>query len=435
LDEYHIEVQREEFIVNHNEIESTSDHLKLPKSCPVTQNHCETGVGTYIWETPPARCDLEVVTPFRPRKERSLLIDEENKILVNITRRAVLPNCGDREIYSTTYQDILVMKGRDPIPGVPQMDPADVRMDSMISSISAYVMYRSEERMDAIAASWKHQVCKERFSQEVNQPQRLTPELFGLRRGDVYYVFQCPKKTADVLEADRCWHDIPIMDQDQVFVDPVSRILKPHSAEVPCSKRLPLKIKTTSQWVELLPHLRRVQAPLEAFPEDQEASVHEDLHHAGIYTEQELRDWETIINFPAYRDAILSEVSLGYCTYKQGCSGSTTTVGVPSYNLEKLINSELESLDPWEQVKTWITQHGAYLSALVLILTLAQWSMYCILVTTALIREGPAQAMAIAGIIFCSAPQTYGRVQRRRVRLRQREAGELYPLQPPTAPS
>ena len=111
---------------------------------------------------------------------------------------------------------------------------------------------------------------------------------------------------------------------------------------------------------------------------------------------------------------------------------------IPTYDLNQLIHQGIKDLDPWERLNEWILQKGSYLAALVLMLTAIQWGLNLILLATALIREGPAQALAIAGMICCSGPQTYGRVQRRHARQQQREAEEqrvLFPLQQPVVPS
>jgi hypothetical protein len=434
LEEFHIILEPEEFLLHDGEVESSSDHVKLPKACPASKSFCETASGTYIWEMPKSHCDLELVTHFNPRRENNLLIDETSKILVNMTTKALFPNCGQREIYHTSYQDIYVVKGRNMITGVRRMHPADVRTDAMIASISAYVMFQAEEKIDLVAASWRHQICRDRFQHKADEPQQLNAELFGLRRGDIYYTFKCPKKTASILEADRCFQDIPITGSEKAFVDPITRLLKIHSPELPCSKRLPMKVKAQNQWIEISPHLRRVNPPEERFPTSELEDQHVDMGHSGIYTPQELEDWEVIVNFPNYRQALMTEITLGSCTFTGGCGMSSETVGVPSYDLQRLVNEGIQELSPWKQVETWIYANGSLLAALVLLLTALQWGLYLILVATAMVKEGPSSAIAVAGLICCSAPQTYGRVQRRQARLRKRETEELYPLQQPSAP-
>lgn len=438
LDEYHIEVRQESFLLRNNEMESQSEHVKLPRTCTPTQAFCETQTGTYLWTPPSPQCDFEIVTTFNPRQEGSLLIDEISKVLINATERVSFPACGNREIFRTTYDQIYVMKGGEAIPGVRHLDPADVQMDAMVSSIASYTMFEAEKKIYAMTSSWQHSVCREKYTQEVDSPKRVAPGLFSLRRGDVLYTFKCPQQTAEILEADRCYTDIPLAGPEKLFVDPVSRTTKTHSAIIPCSKRLPMKVKTTTGWIELAPHIRRTTPPRESFPADDVIEEHEDLSQAGVYTRAELADWEALLAFPAYRDALVGEISLGSCRYNKDCSyPAIATAGSPAYDLRKLVDEEVADLNPLGSVREWIITHGAMLSALVLVLTALQWSMYVVLIVTALIREGPSQALAIAGIIFCSAPQTYGRVQRRRARLAQREAEEqrlMFPLQQPTAP-
>ena len=266
LDEYHVSVMEESYLLHEGQVESLSDHLRLPANCLSTQTYCETSRGTYVWSLPGPRCNLELVSKFEPRQEGSLLIDEQNKILINVTRRAVMPACGLREIYHTELDGILVLKGADPILGVPNIDPGDIRTDTFVTSVSAYVMYSAENKIALISSSWRHQICRDRWSHRSNEPQRIAPDLWGMRRGDILYTFSCPVKTADISEADKCYDDIPIVSDPPLYVDPVSRLVRPFSAVVPCSKRLPMMIKTTVGWVELSPHLRRATPPRESFP-------------------------------------------------------------------------------------------------------------------------------------------------------------------------
>ena len=443
LIEYHVTILPEHFLIHAGQVESLSDHLRLPSNCLYTQRYCETSGGTYIWELTKPTCDLELVSRFEPYQQGSLLIDEKNKILLNITRPAVMPTCGLRELHYTELTGILVLRGADPIPGVSNIDPSEVRTDTFVSSISAYVMFSAEQKIAEISSSWRHQVCRERWAHRPNEPQRLAPNLWGMRRGDLIYTMDCPTKTARIIEKDVCHSDIPVSLDPPLFVDPVSRLARTHSAIIPCSKRMPMRIKTTygttTQWVELSPHLRRATAPLNTFPVDEPITTHEDLSHSGIYTQEELDDWALITQYPFYETALVNEISLGSCSLTGKCGYPvSTTPGVRPYDLNMLLQKTIKQIDIWDQVNDWILQHGAYLAALVLLLTALQWGLNIILLATALVREGPAQTLAIASVLFCSGPQHYGRIQRRHARQLQREAEEqrlLFPLQPATAPT
>ena len=441
LVEYHVTIQPEHYLINKVQVESLSDHVRLPANCASSQTYCETSSGTYIWTLPGPKCNLELVSAFQPRQEGSLLVDEKNKILINITDRALLPACGSREIHHTEFSHIVVLKGGDPIPGVNRVDPNDVRTDIFTASISAYTTFQLENRIGQISSSWRHQVCRNRWAQKPNEPQRLSPALWGMRRGDLIYTFNCPSKTANLLEADTCYVDIPIVADQPTWVDPISRLAKSHSAVTPCSKRLPLMVHTSTGWVEISPHIRRATAPTSSFPDDGPATQHEDVSQAGIYTANELEDWSLIVQYPDYEQAMVNEISLGSCsvTGKCGYQPGASAPGVRPYDLEQLINKSIKSLDIWQKIDQWILQHGSYLAALVLVLTLSSWLLKIILLATALIKEGPAQAIAMASLLCCSGPQNYGRLQRRRARQQQQREAEdqrlLFNLQPATAPN
>ena len=208
-----------------------------------------------------------------------------------------------------------------------------------------------------------------------------------MRRGDLIYTFVCPTKTARIREATECFNDIPIESDPPIFVDPVSRTAKLHSAAVPCSKRMPMMIQTENQWVELSPHLRRATAPANTFPMDETNVEHEDVTHSGIYTAAELEEWNLITQYPSYQKALVNEIALGSCsvTGRCGYQSSSSTPGIQPYDLNQLLQKSIDSLDIWEQVDRWIMAKGAYLAALVLLLTMAQWLLNIILLSMALI--------------------------------------------------
>ncbi|MCP3668379.1 MAG: hypothetical protein GY696_38820 [Gammaproteobacteria bacterium] len=125
------------------------------------------------------------------------------------------------------------------------------------------------------------------------------------------YKFWCPNQTAEILELEDCWTDIPI--QGGGFVIPHNRLYTPHSSKIACSRFFPLTVQTTEGWVALRPHLTRQPEPAQ-LPNDQlwKAEI-EEFSTVGLYSEKELEEWRRKMLFPSYKKATLGAVAYGNC--------------------------------------------------------------------------------------------------------------------------
>ena len=128
-------------------------------------------------------------------------------------------------------------------------------------------------------------------------------------KGELLYKFKCAQKEAKIKEDQVCYKDVPLEVQPPSFVDPLTKLFKQHSVVIPCSKRFPLTVRTTTGWVTILPHVSSTTPPAEGKPEMPTTINHEDLHNGGLYTQSEKKAWEMLISFPHYHEALLKRKS------------------------------------------------------------------------------------------------------------------------------
>ena len=415
--EFHVTVTTESFTINGHTVNSDSDHIEMPRTCPSTSGACETGSGTFIWEIPVQACDLELVQHVNPQNMgEGIWLDEQNKLILNVTRKTYLHGCGQRDMYETTYEDVILVRGTTTPPGTRPVSPQDVKLDLQITSMAAYTSWRSETLHYEILRSWRHNSCRQDWRQEPGVPRQLEGNLYGLQRGGVIYTFQCQVKEAEIRESERCYADVPLATTPPTFMDPITRLMKTHSPAIKCNRQFPLKLKAGHQWIEILPHVRRAIPPLEKFPvvtENQEN--HEDMSHAGVYTNAETEAWEELLSFPSYHQALLNELTLGTCVGNQQCGIEIPSSIAPAYDLANLIK-QMEEETLWGRINRWLLQNGALLSFIAILLIAGSWTINFIVLATALLREGPAHCIAVFVQLFCTGHTAYHRTARRRRR-------------------
>ena len=73
-----------------------------------------------------------------------------------------------------------------------------------------------------------------------------------------------------------------------------------------------------------------------------------NLAQGGLYTEEEVSAWESLLAFPTYHAALLRSLSLGACISQEICG---KVEGQPEYDLRNMMNEQLKWQDPWSIMK------------------------------------------------------------------------------------
>jgi len=438
--EFHVTIQEETFLIKDTSVEVQSEHLSL--TCKDGETACVTGSSTFIWDPKLPACQLEIVRFIKPVRIGTLFVDRVNKIILNSTERVYLPNCRNAEILGTSYDGIFLVQDDGNSGYLSKMAPRNLRMDVEVNNLGSYIMYEAEQMYQQLQGQWLDTMCTQRFYANPGTPIQVDKNRYALLRGQVMYLFTCPTKSSSILESTNCYADVPLDTNPPSWVDPRTLLRKNYSSIIPCNPRFPVKILTEGQWLAITPHVVPTIPPLPGPPQlaGDLLVQHEDLARGGVYTTAEQMSWESLISYPTFHHALMEEISLGSCLNNRQCGDIASSAGgVPAYDLTRLL-PDTESWNPWENFKKAIYENGAFLSALVLLITAVQWLINLSAMATAMFRGGPAAAVAVLGTLLCSGPRAYVQVQRRQRRQQERERAtapmemEMYSLDPyPTA--
>ncbi|MCP3668298.1 MAG: hypothetical protein GY696_38390, partial [Gammaproteobacteria bacterium] len=95
-------------------------------------------------------------------------------------------------------------------------------MQSNTAMAFEYVAYQLNRQIEAATQTAGARVCKQQHETRDSTPVQIQPGLITSVHGDMLYKFSCPNKTAEVLELEDCWTDIPI--QGGGFMSPHNRL-------------------------------------------------------------------------------------------------------------------------------------------------------------------------------------------------------------------
>ena len=181
-----------------------------------------------------------------------------------------------------------------------------VEIQNYVANRDNYIMFELEQSFNKYDLQQQTGVCQS------SQVVQINKDHFGKVKGDVLYVFDCSEKTAK-LETLRTCHDAAPIEHG--FVDPATRMLLSSSAQVECNSHYPLVIRAIEGWVSINPKIIPTKAPLtQSFIATD--VHHEDLSIGGIYTQDELKSWDALIQFSAFHNALSRTMSYGFVSRK-----------------------------------------------------------------------------------------------------------------------
>ena len=407
---YKVTARKEKYIIKQEEVEVKSEHLHL--SCAYSKRGCISGEGTFIWEIPAHKCNLERIQTFNPiRIMDTYLYDFQGKLLINTTGTSKINNCGDILLTTTEYPDIYIANGNQ-VNNLPYIKPADLEITVDYRLRDSFILYEAEKLVRHSRRNLEENICQENVRMHSREPFPLGNDIYGILTGAAVQTFKCTKGTAKIKESKVCYTDIPIVSSKTSYVDPLTSILKHHSTIIPCSSRWPMQIETTTGWVALRPGITPVSTPPAGSLNLEAEITHEDTHK-GLYTSESLKAWEGLISFPAYHEALLNELTWGNCINSGACNhDSSTTNGITNYDIDRLMPT-IEVLNPWTQLRQFIKQNGDYLALLVIVWTISQILLNLIILTITMVNEGPAAMLAMMTLIFCNRKNQYNKIRRR----------------------
>lgn len=415
LTEYVVVVQSTKFMAKEQVVENTDRHIQLP--CPLETSSCATGDGTFIWTAPHGKCPLQYVRTIQAVSFQStFLLDVKNKVLLNTTGRIQPAGCN--EVVTRTQYDKLFVSTTT-LSHIHQLTPSNLDIELEVRNLAQFLLYLNhlgEERLDEHV---QRITCNQR-SEQADTPSRLFGNTFILARGSVTYLFQCPEVSLQILTDKRCFTDIPVKSTSEdhaQWVDPTTRVLKHHSTVVPCSPHFPLVIQEGKMWLEL-PSLRPVAAPQNntLALRRSEPILSTDFAAGGLYTQDEVNAWESLLSFPSYHQALLRSISLGTCIQANLCQEIS---GQPHYDL-----GHMEAFPDWNNPLNWMKKkleyYGGVCSLVVLFMVAVRLMVDIVLISLIALREGPAAVAVLIVELYCASTMTYKRIKKRNQKMRRR---------------
>ena len=422
LSQYRITLETEEFLTHSQaqglrRVEALNDHVKLPRKCAADHHGCMTASWTYIWNPAPIKCPLMKIQEGSFSKENGHLVEHDLKLLFKVTAETSgVPGCPPGKVLYTDSPEIVLTKQG----GFPWIDR---QLDLAIYSDQKddYVMFIQEQAAGKLRNSLNRQLCNTKYSTLHDEIVHLHEQTFSKRRGDILYTFTCPQKIGKVIPMkDTCLNKVPL--ETSVFVDPVTKIGSKHASKVDCANHFPLTVLSEDGWITVsLSHLQPAIAPQEVKMEGGKLK-HESMKKGGLYRHEALMQFEEILEYGSFHQALMETFSSGICRKQGGpCTQareSLSTYRAPIYDISKLEEMVEEEFSLFQSIDEFITKKGGYLALTVIIGWTIQILIAGGMVIMTAIQDGMAACIAALYAVACILPHTVEKVRRQAARRR-----------------
>ncbi len=367
-----------------------------------------TNSRTYIWDAPSNNFPMKKLRETHLTRIGTWGIDHKEKILFNITGRAPAPsNCPQVELLTTEYKDLYLTKSRD------FELVEEIKIDLFIRNRDDYIMFETEVKTAESLGTMDREDCKmKHFGDDI---VKIDPNHFGKRYGEIIFVFDCETKVGKIETRTTCHKDIPI--ENGKFVNARTKILQNNSPTMDCNIHFPMIVESMEGWISINPDIKSVNEPREMSIERKTVN-HEDISEGGLYTDEQLAAWETIIQWQTYKDAITQDLTFGICLNKEDCVSNNQAM--PRYDITKLAENMMKEANVLKKLDEWIRKWGSYISLLVIIV----WTIKLITIVTmilwTLMQEG---IQATAAVVYSSC--CYKIMEKNKITRRSRRAKAL----------
>ena len=160
-----------------------------------------------------------------------------------------------------------------------------------------------------------------------------------------------------------------------------------------------MTIKTNQGWIQVSNKIVPVHPPAQRVFIEEEIK-HEDLSHGGLYTEEEIDSWNSLIEYSNFHASISQQLSYGACQTSGECSPSSQ---FPSYNLARLIEEKTTEYNVLGEMVKKINEYGIWISVLVLTIWTVKLLIFMVTFTILTIQEGATGGLALVLSSCCGA--------------------------------
>ena len=401
--QYRTIIEEEEYLIDKKRVEVLNTHIRLPSSCELENLGCVVQK-TYLWNVPNNQCQLAKINTGKFTEEQGYVIEHRAKLLFKITDTSPSPiGCPDGEIYHTEYEDLFLTKDYN-FPHIGQT--LDIGL--YVKQSADYVLFETEKMTNMIAQNTFKDLCQQVYTKSKEEVMPIQNGKFGRRSGDVLYIFNCMQKTGKLLTTKKCYDRIPL--QNQIYVDPITRIGTKHATTKECNNLFPEAVLTKEGWISM-PELRPMKEPSQYLNNNKGNLTHEDMAKGGLYTSDELKQWEQFISYGDFKSSLISSISTGACVHRKICK-TNDEMDLPRYNIDRLIEEAKGSINLFDKIDKMIRYYGAYLSLIVLGIWTARAGLWIALIFNTVIREGKHVAVALLYATCCGTLYKTGRIRK-----------------------
>ena len=409
LTQFRITITEEEYVVKQDRVEALSSHTRLPGYCAAALSGCESpSRDTFIWDVPDNTCEVQLVQEISLEQEGSVYVDHDKKLCFELSDSMPSPlGCPAGSILTTNYHDLYLTTE---VRGYPKLNPRDVDMSLYIDTRLSYLQLNLEKKSAELSQSLAVDICENRYSSKTHRMIKLSLEgRYGMRSGDAFLMFDCPVKVGRIANpTEECYDAIRL--ENGLYVDVVTRIAHKHASPTDCSRHFPMYVETLNNgWITISDTIHEVTPP-ETRTITAKTLHHESFAKKGMYTANELEQWEAIASWGTFQDAVGTRVAKGVCASESGPCRVQPGVST-SYDLRRLL-SVPDLVSPFHKFNVWVRDNVGYLCVAVLTVVALQLIIVLTMVSWTMCTHGTDAALSALFVACCTGPHLVAKVRR-----------------------
>ena len=305
--------------------EVKEDHLLLP--CEHYLHYCKLSEATYIWGA------LDASKYQRVQHFLGNLIHQDGEQVIVSQAQKIRIALGEEvkdqgtKYWQTKYEGILVTEGK--AEHLDEFQAENLKLTAWVACRDDFLSYAMEKKILQAYRAMRHGQCRKlqdlvrtQFALAAHSEDGITyinirDDVFAFLLGEAIYTFTCDKIQVAPRSGNKCTKELPVMqDNKKMYLNPVTRVLVPHSTWVPCSNLMPAKFLTVQgTWIAANPALVVVPkpAPMEHGKGHDFSLHHTSMASGGLYTEEQVKDFNRLISYSRLRTAIKNQVINDVC--------------------------------------------------------------------------------------------------------------------------
>ena len=253
-----------------------------------------------------------------------VLMSKDEHDMVRLLRKNITYKCNNA-VYLTNYEYLYVSKERIE-EATDSLKPENIRLSNYFNNKMDYLFHYQLSNIESVYRVVVSNDCNIRrdllltkLAFVMANPDIAMPLLswergiFGRVVGEVLYTFRCKAVQVRVREAGECINEMPVLlGNEELYLEPVSRVLTRMSTKIPCSKILIAKFQVNDHfWVSSpLGHPTTIPETMQLPINNMTLSFKkfDDLAKSGIYSSKDIEHARKYALFPRIRGKVLTEI-------------------------------------------------------------------------------------------------------------------------------